>query len=228
MITRNAAQCVRCGDTIESKHRHDFQSCNCGAIFVDGGLEYVRRGGNPEDFRDLSSGERYPVRNDGSGSVSDGYERAHDPLCEWSTPCVHGENRKHSRDTENLAFPDATYCWMYGADCLCDLIAKVREDERANVTAEWMSNHGDRWEYGQGQRDMLAKCIAAVEAAPISGGMRDPLTGEQRVEMFIDDALAALRALLPNEEELRKNGGSDESASAADSQIMGSRPGWWR
>lgn len=44
------------------------------------------------------------------------------------------------------------------------IIAKVREDERANVTAEFMSNHGDRWEYQAGQRDMLAKCIAAVEA----------------------------------------------------------------
>jgi hypothetical protein len=122
MITRNAAQCVRCGDTIESKHRHDFQSCSCGAIFVDGGLEYVRSRGNPEDFRDLSSGETMK----------------HDPLCEWATPCIHGENQQHSRDTENLAVPDATYCWMCGADCLCDLIAKA-------------------------QQDMLAKCITLIE-----------------------------------------------------------------
>ena len=56
----------------------------------------------------------------------------HDPLCEWATPCVHGENRQHSRDTENPSVPDASYCWMCGADCVCDLIAKVREDERAN------------------------------------------------------------------------------------------------
>lgn len=56
-------------------------------------------------------------------------------------------------------------------DCdYCKVIAKVREDERA-------------------------KCIAAVKEAPISGGMRDPLTGEQRVEVFVDVAVAALRAL---------------------------------
>ncbi len=49
----------------------------------------------------------------------------HDPLCGWSTPCIHGEGQKHSRDTENSAVPDATYCWMCGADCQCALIAEV-------------------------------------------------------------------------------------------------------
>ena len=49
----------------------------------------------------------------------------HDPLCEWSTPCIHGENQKHSRDTENPSVPDATYCWMCGVDCECALIDRV-------------------------------------------------------------------------------------------------------
>lgn len=53
MITRNAAQCAKCKDVIESKDRHDFVSCSCGAIFVDGGLEYIRAGGYPEDFISL-------------------------------------------------------------------------------------------------------------------------------------------------------------------------------
>jgi len=66
----------------------------------------------------------------------------HDPLCEWTTHCIHGENQQHSRDSETLAVPDATNCWMCGADCTCDLIANVRED-------------------------MLAKCIAAVQGALI-------------------------------------------------------------
>lgn len=43
-IIKNAAECARCGDVIESKHRRDFVNCSCGAIFVDGGLEYLRRG----------------------------------------------------------------------------------------------------------------------------------------------------------------------------------------
>ena len=47
---RNLAKCKRCGDIIESKSRHDFQMCSCGSIFVDGGTDYIRRGGDPEDF----------------------------------------------------------------------------------------------------------------------------------------------------------------------------------
>ena len=43
-VLRNRAKCGRCGDVIESKHRHDFKSCSCGAIFIDGGKDYLRRG----------------------------------------------------------------------------------------------------------------------------------------------------------------------------------------
>lgn len=52
-LIRNAAQCLKCGTVLESKHRHDFQACNCGN-FVDGGLDYIRRGGRPEELKDLS------------------------------------------------------------------------------------------------------------------------------------------------------------------------------
>lgn len=57
VISRNAIQCKHCGDIIESKSVHDFRMCSCGACFVDGGLEYCRRGfkTSPEDdFVDLS------------------------------------------------------------------------------------------------------------------------------------------------------------------------------
>jgi len=54
VITRNAVKCLKCGDIIESAHVHDFKTCSCGAIFVDGGLEYLRRGGNLDDMEDLS------------------------------------------------------------------------------------------------------------------------------------------------------------------------------
>jgi hypothetical protein len=54
-LIRNSAVCVRCGDSIESKHPHDWVSCSCGSIFVDGGLEYMRRGSNdPSDLMDTS------------------------------------------------------------------------------------------------------------------------------------------------------------------------------
>lgn len=57
-LTRNAARCNDCGDVIESKHRHDFVSCSCRAIYVDGGLAYLRRGFVPgADFTDMSEYE---------------------------------------------------------------------------------------------------------------------------------------------------------------------------
>lgn len=49
-ITRNRARCRRCNDIIESTHRHDYVTCRCGAIFVDGGTSYLRRGGESFDL----------------------------------------------------------------------------------------------------------------------------------------------------------------------------------
>ncbi len=46
-LIRNAARCLKCDTVIESKHGHDWQSCKCGAVFVDGGLGYIRRGWTP-------------------------------------------------------------------------------------------------------------------------------------------------------------------------------------
>ncbi len=42
-ILCNCARCRRCNQVIESRSRHDFVTCNCGAISVDGGTEYLRR-----------------------------------------------------------------------------------------------------------------------------------------------------------------------------------------
>jgi len=54
---RNRAKCRKCGDIVESKFRHDFQRCKCGAIAVDGGKDYQRGVGNFEDFEYLDSEE---------------------------------------------------------------------------------------------------------------------------------------------------------------------------
>jgi hypothetical protein len=43
MIVKNAAECRKCGDVVESKHVHDFVSCKCGEIAVDGGRDYLKR-----------------------------------------------------------------------------------------------------------------------------------------------------------------------------------------
>jgi hypothetical protein len=55
MILKNKAQCVLCKDIIESTYRHDFVECKCGAIFVDGGKDYLRRGGKSYNIIELSS-----------------------------------------------------------------------------------------------------------------------------------------------------------------------------
>lgn len=44
------AQCRKCKTIIQSTYRHDFVSCKCGAIFIDGGADYTRGGGEREDF----------------------------------------------------------------------------------------------------------------------------------------------------------------------------------
>lgn len=43
MILRNSARCPKCGENVESLNRHDYKSCKCGAIAVDGGFDYLRR-----------------------------------------------------------------------------------------------------------------------------------------------------------------------------------------
>jgi hypothetical protein len=54
MIIQNAVTCLGCGDFIVSKHRHDFVTCTCGTISVDGGQEYLRRVGDFSNAVDLS------------------------------------------------------------------------------------------------------------------------------------------------------------------------------
>ncbi len=54
-IVRNQAKCLECGETIVSRSRHDFVTCDCGALSVDGGLSYVRRAfRSPANFEELS------------------------------------------------------------------------------------------------------------------------------------------------------------------------------
>lgn len=43
-IIYNRAHCNICRQTITSTHRHDFVTCSCGNLSVDGGLDYLRRG----------------------------------------------------------------------------------------------------------------------------------------------------------------------------------------
>lgn len=57
-ILCNRAKCLKCGDIIESKTRHDFQTCSCGNLSVDGGHFYLKRCFGPgmvsDNYEELS------------------------------------------------------------------------------------------------------------------------------------------------------------------------------
>lgn len=58
-IIVNKIKCKKCGDIIESKHRHDFKFCKCKSVAVDGGKDYLKRIGNEEDYEEL-----YEIENE--------------------------------------------------------------------------------------------------------------------------------------------------------------------
>lgn len=48
-MARIKIKCLKCGETIESTYRHHYKECSCANIFVDGGDDYLRFGGNIKD-----------------------------------------------------------------------------------------------------------------------------------------------------------------------------------
>lgn len=60
-ILVNQIKCLKCGDTPYSAHRHDFKYCKCGAVVVDGGMDYLRRVGNGADFEEMSMAVDYKL-----------------------------------------------------------------------------------------------------------------------------------------------------------------------
>lgn len=60
-ILRNRVKCLNCNTIIESCHRHDFVACRCfkdaidtKGVAVDGGKDYLRRLGDPNNYQELS------------------------------------------------------------------------------------------------------------------------------------------------------------------------------
>jgi hypothetical protein len=43
VVVTNEARCLKCMDVIQSVHRHDFVTCSCGNLSVDGGDSYLKR-----------------------------------------------------------------------------------------------------------------------------------------------------------------------------------------
>ena len=54
----NKARCLICNQVLESTSSHDFKSCNCGNLQIDGGHDYIRRGfKNKDSYEELSEFE---------------------------------------------------------------------------------------------------------------------------------------------------------------------------
>lgn len=53
-IISNKAKCNKCGEIVESKHRHDFVRCSCKNLAVDGGKDYLKRMYKEYGYEDLS------------------------------------------------------------------------------------------------------------------------------------------------------------------------------
>lgn len=73
-IIHNRGRCRICQTVIESKHVHDFVSCKCGAVSVDGGHEYLRRVGDIHLFEDLSEVEEVKEKAKSEITVTVGNE----------------------------------------------------------------------------------------------------------------------------------------------------------
>ena len=50
----NAAVCKKCNSYIRSKNRHDYVTCKCGNVSVDGGSWYAKRVGYPDNLINIS------------------------------------------------------------------------------------------------------------------------------------------------------------------------------
>lgn len=51
----SALRCPKCGDVLFSRARHDYRSCTCGSLSVDGGFDYQKISFNPEHISGVNS-----------------------------------------------------------------------------------------------------------------------------------------------------------------------------
>lgn len=54
-IYENQIKCTSCNTLIRSKYKHDFVTCPCGSVSVDGGSHYLKRSGNITGYEEMST-----------------------------------------------------------------------------------------------------------------------------------------------------------------------------
>ena len=61
-IIQNSARCLVCNEDIISKDTHDYVTCSCGNLSVDGGFNYLKRGFQyPDKWEDTSKTTQFSV-----------------------------------------------------------------------------------------------------------------------------------------------------------------------
>ena len=61
-IIHNKIRCKFCKDILESKYTHDYVTCSCGRVSVDGGNSYLKRSFRKEDdYEELSEIENIDI-----------------------------------------------------------------------------------------------------------------------------------------------------------------------
>lgn len=108
VIIRNAIKCKKCGKICESTRIHEFVKCDCVKNWVaaDGGMEYLRRVGNPEDYIELSQVEERDI-----------------PVCE---ECMY---YYEDQDIYYLGECSLLKCSQYGESKACRYFREDREEE---------------------------------------------------------------------------------------------------
>lgn len=94
VILSNQAQFIHCGDSIWSSHRHDYKECSCGKLMVDGGMDYIRRGGKPEDHSKCSKCGGPRDNGWGCGECEEG-------CCDPITEDCHADAAIHAIDSHD-------------------------------------------------------------------------------------------------------------------------------
>jgi hypothetical protein len=69
-------RCPKCQDVIYSNSRHDCERCLCGAVYIDGGWDYTRYGGDAPDISRFEPVSRHVERKKLPFYFSDEPERA--------------------------------------------------------------------------------------------------------------------------------------------------------
>jgi hypothetical protein len=76
VLLRSQLECPKCGDLISSIHVHDFQTCSCRALSIDGGRDYLRVSASDEVMELFRAPENGIVKWDRSISIAGEHNKA--------------------------------------------------------------------------------------------------------------------------------------------------------